>query len=291
MYAGIAFVLLFALRVRLAMQKRRSVVVGVRGVDRFVVRKEDGFRELLIVSPTHEQVQSRQDLKNDLSSGRGYVDGFHVAMIGRESTPTRVLFIGGGACVGPRQFEAAYPEATIDVVESEGLVIEAAKKHFGLVTSPRLRVHIGDGRLFLHDAKPYDVVVIDTYDAYRMPGRLVTKEFFAEVREAMRPDGAVVLNLVGSLRRTLVPGILAALAVAFDGWEIAVFDVPDESEGRHVVRNFIVLVTAKVPDVAAAAVKVAPYLGEITAKRREVTIDPERAFTDEQPRTWIPVTE
>ena len=288
--AGIAFVLLLTLRIYLGWQRRRWRVVGRRGEDLFVIRKRGGFRELLIVSPTHEQVQSRQDPRNELSSGQSYVDGFHVAMLDRPGA-RRVLFLGGGACVGPRQFAAAYPDAKIDVVESEPLVVATAKEHFGLVPDDRLAVHVEDARTFLATASPYDVIVIDTYDAYRMPGHLVTKEFFAEVRAKLADGGAVVVNLVGSAHRTLVPAILGGLASAFEGWPIGVFEVPDESGGKHPIGNFIVLVAETLPDVAGAESAVAPGLGAITAQPRTPKIDPERAYSDAQTRTWIPVTE
>ncbi|MGK3990820.1 hypothetical protein WME99_47680 [Sorangium sp. So ce136] len=103
--------------------------------------------------------------------------------------------------------------------------------------------------------------------------------------------GAVVLNLVGNLRRTLVPAILGGLARAFPDWKIAVFAVPDEARGRHPIANFIVLVTGSLPDLAGRTVPVAPFLGEITAARIEPEIDPERAYTDATARTWVPVTE
>lgn len=286
--AAIAFCALLALRLFLALRKRQEKTVGRRGADLFVVRKHGRFRELVIMSPTHEQVQSRQDLRNELSSGRGYVDGFHVAMIGRPSA-RRALFLGGGACVGPRQFEAAYPGLQVDVVESEALVVDAARTHFGLRESERLAVHVADARAFVKTATPYDVVVIDCYDAYRMPGHLLTAEFFAEVRAVV--TGAVVLNLVGNPKRTLVPAILAGLARAFPEWKIAVFAVPDEAGGRHPISNFIVLVTPSLPELAGASVAVAPFLPEIVAGRIDLPIDPERAYADATSRTWVPVTE
>ena len=286
--AAIAFCSLLVLRVVLALRKRQERTVGRRGADVFVVRKHGGFRELVIMSPTHEQVQSRQDLRNELSSGRGYVDGFHVAMLGRPQA-RRALFLGGGACVGPRQFEAAYPELRVDVVENEAVVLEAARAHFGLRESARLAVHVADARAYLKEAASHDVVVIDCFDAYRMPGHLLTAEFFAEVREKV--TGAVVLNLVGNLKRTLVPSILGGLARAFPDWKIAVFAVPDEARGRHPITNFIVLVTASIPELAGASVAVAPFLPEILAGRIEPVIDPDRAYTDATSRTWVPVTE
>ena len=290
--AGIAFVALLTLRIYLHRRRGRWRVVGQRGEDLFVVRKRGGFRELLIVSPTHQQVQSRQDPRNELSSGRSYVDGFHIAMLDRPGA-RRILFLGGGACVGPRQFAAAYATARIDVVESEPLVVETAKKDFGLVPDERLVIHVEDARVFLASASAssYDVIVIDTYDAYRMPGHLVTKEFFAEVRAKLADGGAVVVNLVGSAHRTLVPGILGGLAAAFDGWPIGVFEVPDESGGKHPIGNFIALVASSLPDTSGATVAVAPGLGAIVAQPRTPKIDPSRAYSDAQPRTWIPVTD
>lgn len=264
------FLLVVGLRLALAWRSRRWVL-GERNGTTVVVRRRGRFLELVLARDGHELVQSRQQRGGDLGSGRGYVDGLHVGML-LSPRPKRVLFLGGGACIGPRQFEIAYPEVTIDVVEKDPLVIAAANRFFDFRITKRVAVHAADARRFVAENTfgPYDLIVFDVYDALGIPDALTTPAFFATVRSALRDDGALVVNLI---RRPEVNEtvLVATIAEAFPRCEMAIFDVPAERGGG--IDNAIVLVAPQVPPAAelaerASGVRVAPFLGEIVRRRR-----------------------
>jgi spermidine synthase len=266
---GVAALLLAGLRLWLAWRSRRWVV-GERNGTTVVVRRRGKFLELVLVRDGRELVQSRQERGNELGSGRGYVDGLHVGML-LAPRPERVLFLGGGACIGPRQFEAAYPDASIDVVENDPLVIAAANRHFGFRITRRVAMHAADARKFVtqNTFGPYDLVVLDVYDALGIPAPLATPEFFTDIRHALGDNGALVVNLI---RRPEVneASLLAAITEAFPARAIAVFHVP--AERGDAIENAIVLVAPLIPSDAelaerAADVTVAPFLGEIVRRR------------------------
>lgn len=215
---GAAIVALATFRIYLTMRKRRVVRVGDLGDGTEVyVRREGGVRELVFVHGDDELVQSRSD-------GSGYVREFHRAMR-KTPRPARILFLGGGACVGPMQFAQRYTDVTIDVVEREELIAEVAKKHFDFRETDRMKLHVEDVREFLPKAQPYDLVILDLYDARGIPPSLTTAEFFASVRAVVSPGGTLVANLF----RPVDKPILDAIGAAFPDAPLDVQEVTSDN--------------------------------------------------------------
>lgn len=127
-----------------------------------------------------------------------YVPYFHLASA--FTNVSSALFIGGGGFSGPKQFLAAYPNATVDVVEIDPAVVDVARDwFFAPVDDPRVRVFVEDGRRFLaHADREYDVIVLDAYSRTYVPFHLMTVEFFEEVRERLAPGGVVVSNVIAA---------------------------------------------------------------------------------------------
>jgi predicted membrane-bound spermidine synthase len=81
-----------------------------------------------------------------------YTKYFHLGFL-FNGDAKNILFIGGGGFSGPKNFLNVYPNATIDVVEIDPDVIDAAKKYFSLdyINSDlkRLRIFNEDARNFI----------------------------------------------------------------------------------------------------------------------------------------------
>lgn len=188
---GAAIIVLGLLRVFLTLRKPRVVVLGKTEDGTTVSVRSDGpVRELVLARGETELVQSRSD-------GGGYVRELQRAMR-VTPRPKRILFLGGGACVGPTQFERRYADATIDVVESSSLVVDAAKRYFDFRETERLKLHVADARAFLATCAPgtYDLVILDIYDAQGIPPETATAEFFASIRAVLAGGGTLVANLI-----------------------------------------------------------------------------------------------
>ncbi len=112
-----------------------------------------------------------------------------------------VVIVGGGGGVVPMIFAQAYPQLSIDVVEIDPVVVDAAKEWFGLTPNEDLRVHVQDGRMFIHNSKKkYDLIILDAYTSGgRIPFHLTTKEFLSDVRDHLRPDGIVLMNVISAV--------------------------------------------------------------------------------------------
>ena len=129
-------------------------------------------------------------IRQPYASGTTYSDLLHLPFI--FNTEVRnVLIIGGGGGVVPMIFRNSYPRLSIDVVEIDPVVVGMAKRWFGLRLDERLRMHVQDGRMFIHNSKKrYDLIILDAYTAGgRIPFHLTTKEFLTEVREHLTKRG------------------------------------------------------------------------------------------------------
>ncbi|HEX7705702.1 MAG TPA: fused MFS/spermidine synthase [Thermoanaerobaculia bacterium] len=169
----------------------RIVHVADSPYHRIVVKERGDFRELYF----NLAIQSRMKVGDPYGPGNPYTDSFHVAPLMRPSI-RRVLMIGLGGGTGAKQYLHFYPEATIDAVEVDPMVVSVAERYFELPFSERLRIHVMDGRTFLkRTADRWDLVIIDAYTTNRygdtLPPHLVTREFFEEVASRLTDHGII----------------------------------------------------------------------------------------------------
>ena len=109
-----------------------------------------------------------------------------------------VLCIGMGVGIVPMQF--ARQGVNVDVVEINPAVVPLAEKYFDFDRS-RVHLTIDDGRHFLNRAgRQYDSIILDAFVGDSSPSHLMTLEAFGKMREALRPDGTLVINSFGNLR-------------------------------------------------------------------------------------------
>ncbi len=115
--------------------------------------------------------------------------------------PKKVLVLGLGGGVIPREMRHYFPELEIDVVEIDPEIQIIAKQFFNFHEDNNLRVHIADGRMFIKKqlrvdpAPKYDIVILDAFNSDYIPFHLMTKEFLEEVKGALADDGVVVANV------------------------------------------------------------------------------------------------
>ncbi len=115
--------------------------------------------------------------------------------------PQKMLVLGLGGGVIPREMHHYFPELEIDVVEIDPEIPPTAKQFFGFCEDDKLKVHIDDGRMFvkkqlrLNPVPKYDLIILDAFNSDYIPFHLMTKEFLEEVKGVLAEDGAVIANV------------------------------------------------------------------------------------------------
>lgn len=186
------------------MREWRVLFVGDSPYHRVTVRERRGMMRILSFATA---TQSLMYLKDPLGAGAAYTDAAHLSRLMRP-TVRRVLVIGLGGGTIAKQFTHYYPDTTVDIVDVDPLVVDVAKKYFGVQPSDRLRIHTEDGRVFLNrSSEKWDLIVIDTYTTNRygdtIPPHLVTQEFFREAAQHLNQGGILHYHCAFSGSRLL----------------------------------------------------------------------------------------
>lgn len=147
--------------------------------------------------------ETRMSLANPLSGHFEYTEYFHAPWLWNTNIKA-VLMIGLGGGSVQRSYAHYHPDVAVETVEIDPVVFRVAREYFKFEESPRQRVHIEDGRVFLRRSQnEYDVVVVDAYVQSRygsaLPYHLATKEFFELVKGRLTTNGVVAFNCMGTL--------------------------------------------------------------------------------------------
>lgn len=128
----------------------------------------------------------------------GYTPYFHLPFL-LEDNIDDVLFIGGGGFSGPKRFLDEYSNVSVDVVEIDPQVVDAARKYFNVTDDPRMETHVMDGREYIDQTdNSYDIIILDAYKKDKVPFHLTTREFFQLVHDSLENDGIVLSNLIAT---------------------------------------------------------------------------------------------
>lgn len=109
---------------------------------------------------------------------------------------TSVLEIGFGGGRTAWYLHRFLPGRTVTSVELDPVVVELARKYFGIGDEPGFTLVNQDGRLFLSQSKDhFDVILIDAYRGPFVPFHLLTREFYQLVKAHLAEGGVVVQNV------------------------------------------------------------------------------------------------
>ena len=117
--------------------------------------------------------------------------------------PKKIAVIGGAAYTLPQAYIQNDSTVNIDVFVLEPKTIEVANQYFGgAANNPRIRTFLGDARIELakHHAE-YDAIFLDAYNTPQtIPWQLSTREFYAEVNQALTDNGVIISNIISTTR-------------------------------------------------------------------------------------------
>lgn len=135
--------------------------------------------------------------ENNILTGSMYYDYYAALPYLIDSDEKKALILGLAGGTISRQFDHYFAgEITIDGVEIDQKVIEAADKYFAL-RNDSLQVHNQDGRIFLQRTEnKYDIIIVDAYQKQiYIPWTMTTREFWMEVKSKLTPTGVMAINV------------------------------------------------------------------------------------------------
>ena len=115
-----------------------------------------------------------------------------------DDEPERILVVGVGAGSLVRFFHHHFPDARIDGIDYSSEVIDLARSHFNLPSSPKVAIHCCGGFEFLsrrENAHNYDLILIDAFDSAGMSKEIYAGPFFDLCQDHLALSGIVCLNL------------------------------------------------------------------------------------------------
>lgn len=121
-----------------------------------------------------------------------------VAAAGLALTPGReralVMGLGGGSF--PMLLRRKVPGMAVEVVDINPVVVDVARRFFGVREDEQLHITVDDGGHFMKQPGPrYDVMLLDAYSDAGIPEHLQAREFFEDVKRRLAPRGAAIINI------------------------------------------------------------------------------------------------
>ena len=108
--------------------------------------------------------------------------------------PFEMLILGMGTGTYGSQCARYYPAVDIEGVEIDEKISGLAHRYFAM--PEEMRVSTYDGRAYLNAIdKSYDVIMVDAYQDITIPFQMSSVEFFTMVREHLKEDGIMVVNM------------------------------------------------------------------------------------------------
>ena len=96
----------------------------------------------------------------------------------------------------PRAYAHYFPDTRVDAVDIDPELFKIGRRYFGLEPGRSCASSPQDARPFLRGTdERYDSIFVDAYRQPYIPFYLTTREFFALVRDRLRPGGSVIINI------------------------------------------------------------------------------------------------
>jgi hypothetical protein len=125
------------------------------------------------------------------------------------------IHVGGAGLTLPRWLAATRPGSRQLVLEPDEALTAVVRERLPLPRESGIRVRAEGGRTGLAaraDASA-DLVVLDAYDAGRVPADLTTREHAADVARVLRPGGLWIANIADAPPLTFVRRFLAGISL------------------------------------------------------------------------------
>ncbi len=161
--------------------------------------------------------------------------------------PERVLEIGLGSGSWTKVLSLYEPLKQLTVIEINSgytKAIEAYPELKGILTHPKIQLHVDDGRRWLdrHPQETFDAIVMNTTFYWRSNAtNLLSREFLQLVKSHLKPGGIILYNTTGALDSVYTAAHVFKYVVVFEN-AVAASDSPfimSEEQKRANLLAFI----------------------------------------------------
>lgn len=169
-----------------------------------------------------------------------YMGGALLPLVIKSGEPTDVCIVGLAAGTVSKQMIFLYGKQTrlsIDGVEIDPEIITVGRDFFDM-NEPALNAVAGDGRVFLSKTrKKYSLIITDAYRQPYIPFHLTTREYFELVRDRLKDDGVMGIN-VGAISEDskLFQSLISTIGSVFPNVDY----LPASTDGA-AFKNYIVV--------------------------------------------------
>ena len=194
------------------------------------VREELGVRSLHF---SEAAIQSRMDLLRPDALALEYTRTM-MGFLMFDPEPKRIAMIGLGGGSLARFCHRHLPRTDLTVVEINPHVVALRDRFAVPPDGARFRVVLDDGARFVASTTDrYDVLLVDAFDAERMPEMLGTRRFYDDCADVLKPGGLAVVNLHAA--HPHLPLYLDRLRAAMGGPAGSMLRVNDRDGSNSVV--------------------------------------------------------
>jgi spermidine synthase len=159
----------------------------------------------------------------------------------------RFVHIGGAGMTLPRYVAATRPRSAQIVLEPDEAVTTLVREQLPLPRNSGIKVRPIDGRAGLSAMRPdfADIIVLDAFDGARIPGELVTAEFFENAATVLADDGLLLLNLADRAPFAYVRRVLRGVCDQFPN--VMISAEPATLKGRRFGNLLVVASRGPIP--------------------------------------------
>ncbi|OGU07011.1 MAG: hypothetical protein A2075_13215 [Geobacteraceae bacterium GWC2_58_44] len=177
--------------------KAETIIYTERSLYRNIIVSENNNTRCIRFSRSNSTQQSCFSLK-DPDSILFECNRMMLGALYLHPNPRRILMIGLGGGTLASAVARILPEAEIDVVEIDPAIVRVAKEYFNFQPSPKVRVTVKDGRVFVKRAasnkEKYDLILLDAFGEVYIPTHMMTRQFLVEVKQILAADGVLAAN-------------------------------------------------------------------------------------------------
>ena len=108
-----------------------------------------------------------------------------------------IAIIGAGGCTQVHSARELFPDADISVVDIDGKLFGICREKFAVSEDARTHFFTQDGREFLEEHSPFDIIVVDAFSSgCHLPPHIASSEFFTTASESLSVGGILLANVI-----------------------------------------------------------------------------------------------